>query len=372
MKKTARSALPVLFLISLLFQGCDESISPESTGTLSIGLTDTACAEYRAVYVTIRQVQVHLGPDGEGYWQTISAPNKTYNLLDLVNGVMEQLALSTLEAGVYSRMRLVIGDDLQGGRNILGRDHPHANYVIDSSDRCHALNIPGGRGAAIELAHDFVILEGLTTELVLDFDVEKSVVRSAGSENWRLRPAIRIMGTLNKAIVNGSVTAGPGTPVAGARVSAQRYDPETRRVAVHAATLADDKGEYQMYLDPGMYSIVVYKDGYLPACSILMAGSNDDYEQSCRLVPVSMGTVSCSVTIPRGAREQVVEVHFLKASPLDEGSPIELRTLNVSQSGSYSVDLPAGAYLVTASNGAVTLPVQATATGGLVRLDFRV
>lgn len=370
MIKKAHVSFLVLFLVSVAFHGCGDSESPSSTGTLSLGLTDAASNDYKAVYVTIKQVQVHKGSDGEAAWQTISTPNKTYNLLDLVNGVMEQLSLSTLESGIYTQMRLVIGDTVQGGQNILGQNHPHANYVIDGSGQYHELMIPSGYATGIKLTHEFVILEGVTTELVLDFDVEKSIVRSESGSSWHLKPTVKVIGTLNKAIVNGTITTGSGTPVAGARVSAQRYDPGSHEVTISASSLTNDNGEYQMYLEPGLYSLVVYRDGYLPACSILMTGSNEDYEQSYSLVPVAMGTVACTVTLAPGIEDQVVEAHFLKVSPLDEGSFIEVRVLNVFQSGTYTVELPAGAYMVFASNGATTLPLQALATGSQVSLDF--
>ena len=52
------------------------------TGTLSVGLTDASTDEYKAVYVTITEVQVHMGG---GSWKVVGSPNKTYNLLDLTN-----------------------------------------------------------------------------------------------------------------------------------------------------------------------------------------------------------------------------------------------------------------------------------------------
>jgi hypothetical protein len=76
------------------------------TGTLSVGLTDASTDEYKAVYVTITEVQVHMGG---GAWKVVGSPHKTYNLLDLVNGVREELGVAELNAGNYTQMRLIIG-----------------------------------------------------------------------------------------------------------------------------------------------------------------------------------------------------------------------------------------------------------------------
>jgi hypothetical protein len=370
MIKKAHVSYLIVFLTMLALHGCGDSSSPASTGTLSVGLTDAASSDYKAVYLTIKQVQVHFASSSEDSWQTISTPNKTYNLLDLVNGVMEQLSLSTLKSGTYTQMRLIIGDTAECTQNLLGQSHPYANYVIDGSNQYHELKIPSGYETGIKLTHEFAILEGLTTEIILDFDVEKSIVRSGSGGSWSLKPTIKVMGTINKAIVSGSVTSGSGAQVERARVTAQRYDLETHKVVVHGSTLTSDTGDYQMYLDPGLYTIVVYKDGYLPACSLLMAGSNEDYEQSFSLIPFNMGTINLTITLAQGVQDQVVEVHFLKVSPLDEATSIEVKVVNVSQSGSFTVDLPVGTYIISASTGTVTLPSLNTATGTTVNLDF--
>ncbi|HQG30766.1 MAG TPA: DUF4382 domain-containing protein [Deltaproteobacteria bacterium] len=365
----SRVCFLAFILAAAVSYGCGSS-SSSSTGTLSLSLSDAASNEYKAIYVTVKEVQVHMGGGDEGRWYTVASPNMTYNLLTLVNGIMGQLSLSYLETGTYTQIRLILGSSPDSSNNILGVSHPFANYVVDDTSQYHELKVPSGYRTGIKLVHEFEIVEGVTTELVLDFDTEKCVVRSGNSRSWKLNPVIRVLGTTNKAIVSGIVTDAGNAPIAGARVSIQRYDTETHEVAVFASTLTAADGEYQIYVEPGLYTVLVCKDGYAPACSMLMTGSNEDYEQSFALPAVTTGQVTCSVTLPQGSQDQTVGIHFLKTSPCDEANLVEVKAVYVSQSGSYPVDLPAGAYVVIASDGAVTLPGKNAATGSTVSLDF--
>ncbi len=368
---TMRSrAVFLVFLLAGVFVSACGGSSSDSTGSLSLGLSDAASSDYKAVYVTIKEVQAHRGEDGEGVWYVVATPNKTYNLLHLVNGVIEQLGLSSLETGTYTQMRLIIGTEAENGSNILGQTHPHANYFIDGLNGIHELRVPSGYNTGIKLVHQFGIVEGLTTELILDFDVERSIVKAGNSGNWQLKPTIKVMGTINKAVLSGVITDEAGSPIQGARVSAQKFDQETNEAVIHGSTLTTDTGEYLMYLDSDLYTVVAYKDGYSPECALVMTGSNEYFEQSFGLPASAMGIITCNVAIPAGAQDQVVGIHFLRAPACDDANLIEVKTVNVSQTGSYQVDLPTGEYVVVASDGTTKLPGQAAATGSAVTLSF--
>ncbi len=369
MMRRSRICFLVFILAAAVFFGCGSS-SSNSTGTLSLSLSDAASNDYKAIYTTVKEVQVHMGGSDEGNWYTVASPNITYNLLTLVNGVMGQLSLTNLETGKYTQIRLILGSNPDSSENVLGQSHPYANYVVDGSNQCHELKVPSAYRTGIKLVHEFEIMEGITTELVLDFDTEKCVVRSGSGENWKLNPVIRVLGTTNKAIVSGVVTDTGNAPIEGARVSVQKYDPDTHEVTVFASTLTTAEGDYQIYVEPGLYTVIACKDGYAPACSTLMTGSNEDYEQSFALSAATMGTVTCSVTLPHGPQDQAAGLHFLRISPCDEANLSEVKAVYVSESGSYPVDLPAGSYILMASDGTTALPGKNVTTGGAVSLDF--
>jgi hypothetical protein len=355
-----------VFLFLFLATACSNSSSSSATGSLSIGITDAASDDYNAIYVTIDEVQVHTGDDEAGDWRVVAAPGRTFNLLELVNGVIEQLGTATFETGQYTQVRLIVGKKADAELNILSENHPFANYIVDNTNTYHELKMPSGYQTGIKLVHAFEITEGLTTELVLDFDADQSVVIAGSSGNWLLKPTIKVIDTIENAIVEGVITDAGESPLSGVLVSAQVYDPDTGRASIHTSTLTDEYGEYLMYLEAGTYSIVVYKDGYTPACSALAAASNEDYEQSFTLSAAAMEIITCMVA----TSEQVVTIQFLQESPCETEKLIVVEAVQVSQGGSYDVDLPEGTYRIIAYDGTTELQVATAATGNTVELDF--
>jgi len=203
------------------------------TGTVSVNLMDLPNDGYKAVYVNILEVQVHKAgttdkdsKESGGAWLTVGSPNKIYNLLELVNGVMESLGTRDLEAGKYTQIRLIIGETLpeDAGNNILGFPHEIPNYVIDNTGNEIPLKIPSGFKTGIKLVHSFQVESNSYTELILDFDAMRSIVET-GNGKLILKPTIKIIEADNYAEVSGKVTdandkdAGLG----GVRVSAQTY-----------------------------------------------------------------------------------------------------------------------------------------------------
>lgn len=350
MKALKLSIWIVLSLFILLLFGC----SGGGTGTMSLSITDATTDEYKAVYVTIEEVSVHVGGNehNDSNWEVIGSPGKTYNLLDLVNGVIEQLGIIELQAGHYTQMRLIIGEVPDDGINLLSETHPYANYIINSSDEKYELKIPSGLQTGIKIIHGFDINEDQTTELILDFDASRSIVKAGASGQWLLKPTIKMIDEYSKSIINGTVIDSIQTPLEGALVSVQIFDPgaedEKDKVVVQASTITDENGNYTIFVQPGVYNIVAYKDNYNPGCVNIETISNTDYTQAFLLDDASSGTVSGDVEITEGGAEQHVTISFRQIGEC-EGKDIEVKSLNVANGGSYSTVLPEGSYNVVAS-----------------------
>jgi hypothetical protein len=330
------------------------------TGTLSVGLTDAFTDDFKAVYVTIKEVQVHM-PDADDF-ETIAEPNETYNLLELVNGMTAQLALSELGTGDYTQMRLILGENPDGDDelNILGNEHPFANYIIDKSDNEVALKTPSAQKSGIKIVHGFTINDGGTTELVFDFDANKSVVKTGGGK-YILKPTIKVIDTAVSSTISGIVTDADGL-IEGVIVSAQVYDGDAAdkkdEVLIQASTTTDDtddkKGEYQMTLEAGTYNIVAYKDGYSPACTnVVLEFGTDLTGQNFILSDADTGTVSGSVENVGDGVDDSATLSFRQECNVGSGPPIEVKSVNVGNGGGtwtyIGETLPVGTYDVIAS-----------------------
>ena len=199
--------VPGLFLVS-----CGGSGSGQ--GSLVTTLADSFTEDYKAVYVTIDRVDVHLGgyEGKDANWRAVAEPGGTYNLLDLVNGVRETLGIATLYAGTYTQMRLIIGTEPDGG-------YPHANFVVDANDDIYPLEVPSGFKTGVKVVGGFEILTDGITELILDFDAMRSVVQAGSSGNYLLKPTVSVLDTTAGAVASGSVTDG-SDPLEGARTMA--------------------------------------------------------------------------------------------------------------------------------------------------------
>jgi hypothetical protein len=333
-------------------------------GTLSLSLTDASSSDYKAVVVTIDEIQVHLKGDGNSpnHWKSVDMPISplTVNLLDLVNGVREDLGLVDLKARSYTQMRLIIGDTPNPA--IL----PFANYVVTNTDpvEIHELKIPSGDKTGFKIVNGFTIAADQKTELILDFDACRSVVQAGDSGQWLLKPTVKVRNTANYAIIEGRVT--DDTPSAmginGVLVTVQKNDGTAidpkNKVVVVAATLTDflkteagdeildTEGNFSIFVEPltngEHYYLVAYKDGYIPDFLKIteLAAGQTRLVDDLILSEDGSGTVAGLVTI-NGAdnTEQYATLSFRQEVGVDD-EMIEIKSINVLNTYRYSVNLP--------------------------------
>ncbi|HSA60157.1 MAG TPA: DUF4382 domain-containing protein [bacterium] len=346
-------SLVVTPLAAFFLWGCGSS---GGNGTLSVGLTDASTDQYQAVYVTVKAVEVHMSGDAEDSWETVGTPNKTYDLLQLVNGVRETLGIADLKAGHYTQMRLILGDTPEGSINILSLAHPFANYVIDLDGNAHELKVPSGMQTGIKIVHGFDINENSTTELVLDFNAGASVVIAGNSGKYLLKPTIKVLDTRKASIISGEVTQSPDdSGLAGTTVSAQIFDGAAAdakdRVTVQAATISDDDGRFSLFLSPGTYNLVFYKQGFQAFVTKITVAAGETATQDAALGTAATGTLSGTTSFSGGDPDAFITLSFRQDQTIEgNAEQIEITSLNVANGGSYSATLPEGAVTIVGSS----------------------
>lgn len=202
-KLTRNSALPLAAVSALLLAACGGGGSGgASTGTMRLALTDAPACGYDHVYVTVVAVKVHQNAnagENDAGWQTITLPSlpKRIDLLNLTNGVLEELGQTVLPAGTYTQMRLVLASNA---------GQPYANAVDPTGGSEVALTTPSGQQSGLKLNVNLKVEPGQLADFVLDFNACKSVVKAGNSGNFNLKPVIAVLPrVINSMAVDGYV-----------------------------------------------------------------------------------------------------------------------------------------------------------------------
>jgi hypothetical protein len=362
-------------MISVLFFSCGSGGGGDSssgeTGTVTVSLTDAMSNKFGAVYVTIDDVQIHLKGNGNGNnsWTSVRTPNlpKTFNLYELTNGVREEIGLADIEAGDYTQMRLIIGDEPDSGINLFSEAHPHANYVIDSDDSYQELKIPSGYQTGLKIVHGFTISANQTTELILDFLAEKSVVVAGNGKKWLLKPTAKVDRAEELSIISGKVTSDEATPIEGAVVSAQQFkgfaQDDKDQVTIKASTVTDSDGYFSLFVSPDTYNIVVYlphvvnATPYLPEfrkIDSLTAGETYTFgadgiqlQVAEDILELTGGVgISSNGTESDENDEQYASLSFRQK--IDDVQLVEITSVDILSGQAYEINLPSEVYTLVA------------------------
>jgi hypothetical protein len=166
-----------VFLLALIFTiitGCDNSTEPKlGSGSLKIYLVDSP-ASFDSVIIFVKRVEVHSSDISA--WHIINNTLRSFDLLQLRNGASAVLGDSVLPSGNYTMLRLILGD---------------GSYVIFDGIK-YNLTIPSGVQTGIKLNHAFTVEPNTLYELLLDFNVDKSIHKTGNGE-YKLEPVIKVM-----------------------------------------------------------------------------------------------------------------------------------------------------------------------------------
>ena len=341
--------LMIIAAFFLIISGCSGSSSSsggDGSGKVTFSLKDAPTDSYKAVYVSVARVEVQKNSsstEDEGSWITVSTPQKTYNLLELVNGAKTVLGSYELDEGSYGQIRLFLSENPDTGNNINGESHPYPNYVIDTQGNVHKLKVPSGYQSGIKIVGGFAV-QGEDFEILLDFDAASSVVMAGNSGQWLLKPVIKSIVVTDSGRITGTITDSNGNPVEDILVSVQKVG--TVYPEIVASTETDDDGKYVIDAPSGSYIVVASDEDYHAVCETVSISLNTTVTKNFTISSAQKGTISGTLSISALTSDASVTLHFLTDSPCSGTSFIEVASLNIVNNGEGEIELPEGTYMV--------------------------
>ncbi len=232
MRKIAFLILGISLLLTISYRCEKEPTEPaDGNGYLIVHLTDSP-ADFDAVNITFSEMSAHI--DSE--WVNIDIESdSTVNLLEWTNGKSMILGQEEVPAGHYTQVRLKI---------------KAAEIVVD--EETFPLDVPSGAQTGLKLGFHFTIDPSSTYELVLDFDVNRSLVITGPKKDpkgYKLKPHIRVISNAVSGSISGIVTNHADLPIAYA---IQGADTTT-------STTVDTLSGFFMlsYLPEGSYTVAI-------------------------------------------------------------------------------------------------------------------
>jgi hypothetical protein len=262
MKNLVKASMMLLAVFLLVTNACNKIDDSEKSGKgrLVIKLTDAPFPVNMVdqTLVTIDKIEIRSKvsvetaegeTENETLYTVLFEGEKVINLLDLQNGVTEELLSLDIDAGSYDLIRL----------------HVTSSEVILKDGTSFDLTIPSGNssGIKIKISPELNIESGVESEVLLDFDVSKSFVvqgnmnTPAGIKGFLFKPVIRAMHQNISGVIEGTVFENETTPVAEAHVQIIVAD------TVFSSAITDATGSYALIgLPAGNYKMVCEKESY--------------------------------------------------------------------------------------------------------------
>lgn len=173
---------------------------------------------------------------------------ETYNLLELRNGVTEKLADIEVPAGSYDLIRMYVDN---------------ASLTL-TNGMTYDVKVPSGEQTGIKVFIDpaLQVEGGLTSELLLDFDVSQSFVLKgnpdspAGIKGFNFKPVIRAVNKTTAGRIEGIVKDTSSNAVENAAVWIEND-------TVVTTTYSDTTGGYALLgVEEGTYDLYAAKEEY--------------------------------------------------------------------------------------------------------------
>ncbi|GAB3227427.1 DUF4382 domain-containing protein [Algoriphagus aestuariicola] len=225
--------LPVLFAVLIL--SC-KSFDESPKALVNVLLID-APATWDSVIVEIQGVELDFVPDGrDGTVEKIFLPyepgDKEVDVSQLVGGVALPVARSEIQMGKITGITLRLGTE---------------NALFLDEDR-YPLSLPGGN-ADYSLPLSVDLEQGISYDLILDFDLEKSIqVVNASPLELDFNPTLSAFSGVGRGDISGTTSPTSLKPVIYAIQAGDSTSTHTNSSGGFLFRL--EPGTYTLYLDP--------------------------------------------------------------------------------------------------------------------------
>ncbi|MFZ7132907.1 MAG: DUF4382 domain-containing protein [Eubacteriales bacterium] len=234
-----------LFIVALIiggiaFTACDinDNTSSGEKGRINIHITDAPfpIELIASTSVTIDKVEIRKRSEEDSTeFILLSEEEMVIDLMELTNGITEQLASAELEAGNYDLIRLHVVD---------------ATVTLNSG-LDFDLKIPSGSasGLKVKIQPEFYLEEGQTSDILLDFDVSRSFVVKGSLNNikgFNFKPVVRgvYMGAAGR--IEGNVTDTSGVVLEDAMIKAWLSNIAFGDSIDYVSSFSDELGDYKI------------------------------------------------------------------------------------------------------------------------------
>lgn len=248
--KNYLTILLVAIVASFGVTGCSDDESTKSeTSTIQLKLID-APGDYMEVNVEIVDIQYQ---SDEGGWKSFQ-PTDGYpinvDLTELVAGNDLLLVDDLIPSGMLNQIRLVLSDN-----NTLLIEGENEGETISTK-----LDTPSAQQSGLKIKLEEELKPGFSYTFILDWDVNKSIVKAGNSGKYNLKPVIRANAVVNSGSISGKVIGkvlddeiDEAVPLKGAVVTV--YDSENNELV---STFTNVEGDFLIQgLDAGEYKVKI-------------------------------------------------------------------------------------------------------------------
>jgi len=171
----------------------DDSIDDSYPGTISLSITDAVIDSAQEVWIQFTGVTIQPS-SGDSIDFTFDNV-KNINLLSLQGTLSTDLINhEVIPPGSYDWIRLQVN---------ASNDSVNDSYIRLDDGSVHELWIPSGSQTGLKINTGFELIETEELNLMIDFDLRKSVVLSAGE--YKLRPTLRMVNLDDTNSISGSI-----------------------------------------------------------------------------------------------------------------------------------------------------------------------